>query len=108
MTVTDCINGGFNTTLVQLKGEHRSYDGGYYSGWFQYHTGPIKSVRAIIAKDPRWVKSFNTTLVQLKVVIAATSLAAIVCFNTTLVQLKEEYRALTRQEAAVSIPHWSN
>jgi hypothetical protein len=102
---------GFNTTLVQLKGNLlrlvlnllRCVSIPHWSNLrtFQYHTGPIKS--PLVRKNKA---RFNTTLVQLKEPSGLAVPDSQACFNTTLVQLKVLQRAF--EITTVSIPHWSN
>ena len=54
---------------------------------FQYHTGPIKRTRTPYSNGIFSISCFNTTLVQLKVLVPCN---------------------LASDELEVSIPHWSN
>ena len=79
---------GFNSTLVQLKGDIVRRIAEKLQA-FQFYLSSIKSFMDT-EKDCRFI-SFNSTLVQLKGQVELDAVKPEKCFNSTLVQLKAIY-----------------
>ena len=81
----------FNSTLVQLKeGRHVVKLNGLTL--FQFYLSSIK--RGTPSEFRAVEVCFNSTLVQLKVVLGLGLIKRILCFNSTLVQLKESWKRM--------------
>ncbi len=77
--------GGFNATMVRLKGFARRCPG--RDRLFQCHNGSIKS-SPLLDTGQAYAQSFNATLVRSKVAQHPQALRPVHCFNATLVRLK--------------------
>ena len=86
--------------IVRLKG-NKNFDYSYLTTVFQFYDSPIK--RETVDGTVKWMYSFNSMIVRLKVRLLEAKRKGNYCFNSMIVRLKAQVFGRRKQKEQVSI-----